>query len=175
MSSLYMIFFFNDTATTEIYTLSLHDALPIYRMGDRRRERHGRRMDDERVQLVVRRPRMRADLVHERHVALGSVDPVDDEVARALHRHQVAEAFEDPVQVVAAGKRPGPELVETIALAAPDADGPAGGAGQHEPDPAAPRELLREPRETLLDPRDFHRRRDLSEVDERVRSGRHDA
>src|SRR6266487_3404210 len=25
-------FFFNDTATTEIYTLSLHDALPIYRI-----------------------------------------------------------------------------------------------------------------------------------------------
>src|SRR2546422_5702918 len=25
-----LIFFFNDTATTEIYTLSLHDALPIY-------------------------------------------------------------------------------------------------------------------------------------------------
>src|SRR6266566_10008290 len=24
------IFFFNDTATTEIYTLSLHDALPIW-------------------------------------------------------------------------------------------------------------------------------------------------
>ena len=28
--SLYLFFFFNDTATTEIYTLSLHDALPIY-------------------------------------------------------------------------------------------------------------------------------------------------
>src|SRR2546429_3597837 len=27
-----MIFFFNDTATTEIYTLSLHDALPISSM-----------------------------------------------------------------------------------------------------------------------------------------------
>src|SRR5258708_26244769 len=26
-----LCFFFNDTATTEIYTLSLHDALPIYR------------------------------------------------------------------------------------------------------------------------------------------------
>src|SRR5205823_12175208 len=26
---LYLVFFFNDTATTEIYTLSLHDALPI--------------------------------------------------------------------------------------------------------------------------------------------------
>src|SRR6266852_7100769 len=25
----YLCFFFNDTATTEIYTLSLHDALPI--------------------------------------------------------------------------------------------------------------------------------------------------
>src|SRR3712207_9516913 len=25
-----MCFFFNDTATTEIYTLSLHDALPIF-------------------------------------------------------------------------------------------------------------------------------------------------
>src|ERR1017187_1319467 len=31
-----MLFFFNDTATTEIYTLSLHDALPIWRTGDRR-------------------------------------------------------------------------------------------------------------------------------------------
>src|SRR2546429_7317676 len=28
--SVYFVFFFNDTATTEIYTLSLHDALPIY-------------------------------------------------------------------------------------------------------------------------------------------------
>src|SRR2546430_8954484 len=27
---LLFFFFFNDTATTEIYTLSLHDALPIY-------------------------------------------------------------------------------------------------------------------------------------------------
>src|SRR5437868_13141124 len=28
-ASPYIFFFFNDTATTEIYTLSLHDALPI--------------------------------------------------------------------------------------------------------------------------------------------------
>src|SRR5438067_13486733 len=27
--NLFFFFFFNDTATTEIYTLSLHDALPI--------------------------------------------------------------------------------------------------------------------------------------------------
>src|SRR2546426_11055173 len=31
---LFSFFFFNDTATTEIYTLSLHDALPIYAIGD---------------------------------------------------------------------------------------------------------------------------------------------
>src|SRR2546430_7503944 len=38
--SLYIIFFFffNDTATTEIYTLSLHDALPIWANGARRNE-----------------------------------------------------------------------------------------------------------------------------------------
>src|SRR3990172_37529 len=30
---LFLLFFFNDTATTEIYTLSLHDALPIYLLG----------------------------------------------------------------------------------------------------------------------------------------------
>src|SRR6202012_6287661 len=38
-------FFFNDPATTEIYTLSLHDALPISAGRDRnarRRRRHGR-------------------------------------------------------------------------------------------------------------------------------------
>src|SRR2546428_13848454 len=37
-SRLYFFFFFNDTATTEIYTLSLHDALPISAsVGARRR------------------------------------------------------------------------------------------------------------------------------------------
>src|SRR3972149_11905028 len=32
----FLLFFFNDTATTEIYTLSLHDALPISNRGGRR-------------------------------------------------------------------------------------------------------------------------------------------
>src|SRR2546426_3298774 len=32
---MFLFFFFNDTATTEIYTLSLHDALPISRRGRR--------------------------------------------------------------------------------------------------------------------------------------------
>src|SRR5256886_16731078 len=32
VSYIIFFFFFNDTATTEIYTLPLHDALPIYAM-----------------------------------------------------------------------------------------------------------------------------------------------
>src|SRR3712207_7598843 len=50
-----MFFFFNDTATTEIYTLSLHDALPICRRrtglagypGDGRGGSRGRRWQPE--------------------------------------------------------------------------------------------------------------------------------
>src|SRR2546421_9689976 len=34
-ASLRCFFFFNDTATTEIYTLSLHDALPIYHLAEK--------------------------------------------------------------------------------------------------------------------------------------------
>src|SRR5215207_10697120 len=41
--SIFFFFFFNDTATTEIYTLSLHDALPI-RLG---RRDHGQRDPDQ--------------------------------------------------------------------------------------------------------------------------------
>src|SRR3712207_7289121 len=49
MSLMIFYFFFNDTATTEIYTLSLHDALPIWFGDDHDAgalghvdERHGR-------------------------------------------------------------------------------------------------------------------------------------
>src|SRR6478735_11748147 len=37
---IFCFFFFNDTATTEIYTLSLHDALPISRLRRNRKRRH---------------------------------------------------------------------------------------------------------------------------------------
>src|SRR5256885_4044365 len=39
-TTFYFFFFFNDTATTEIYTLSLHDALPIC-IGQRIGSEHG--------------------------------------------------------------------------------------------------------------------------------------
>src|SRR5438309_8522536 len=44
----FFFFFFNDTATTEIYTLSLHDALPILRLS------RGQQRDDRGVALVHR-------------------------------------------------------------------------------------------------------------------------
>src|SRR3712207_9000138 len=44
-----LFFFFNDTATTEIYTLSLHDALPISGAGAGGRARDRRDRGDERA------------------------------------------------------------------------------------------------------------------------------
>src|SRR2546430_14129054 len=56
----FIFFFFNDTATTEIYTLSLHDALPIYGSHPQRNVqqqggdlclRHGRERDRKSTRL----------------------------------------------------------------------------------------------------------------------------
>src|SRR3712207_8439732 len=57
-----IIFFFNDTATTEIYTLSLHDALPICRGGGdvgrgRRRPRARHRRPHALVHAPLHLPR----------------------------------------------------------------------------------------------------------------------
>src|SRR3712207_8358945 len=49
-----IFFFFNDTATTEIYTLSLHDALPILR--HRRALPRDPRLRQARRELASRRP-----------------------------------------------------------------------------------------------------------------------
>src|SRR2546429_5536324 len=45
LPTILFFFFFNDTATTEIYTLSLHDALPISRVARRTRPAPRRRSD----------------------------------------------------------------------------------------------------------------------------------
>src|SRR3712207_8667685 len=65
------VFFFNDTATTEIYTLSLHDALPIL-LG------HG----GEQAAAVLRALRCKG--------AAGARAHVDDVVALALERREAA-------------------------------------------------------------------------------------
>src|SRR2546427_8272997 len=61
-------FFFNDTATTEIYTLSLHDALPIYRpshpwtLAELAREAASSRSNlAKRFALLVGQPPMRSE------------------------------------------------------------------------------------------------------------------
>src|SRR3712207_9079462 len=57
---MWFFFFFNDTATTEIYTLSLHDALPIYTgetvVTTRRRKRR-REVAELLEALLARHPR----------------------------------------------------------------------------------------------------------------------
>src|SRR3989442_8633211 len=64
-------FFFNDTATTEIYTLSLHDALPISASFQRQHE-SDRVLDllvgEQRLAAVLRRDGVQAfDLAVGRH------------------------------------------------------------------------------------------------------------
>src|SRR2546426_3771192 len=59
-------FFFNDTATTEIYTLSLHDALPIYRgsgvrSGGRDRRLRRTRRGGAGTESMGRRPGVRSE------------------------------------------------------------------------------------------------------------------
>src|SRR2546427_3970637 len=54
--SFFSFFFFNDTATTEIYTLSLHDALPIF---------------DRAVRTGHDRVRLDADAAQRGHRMLG--------------------------------------------------------------------------------------------------------
>src|SRR3712207_8221640 len=63
-----LFFFFNDTATTEIYTLSLHDALPIFLPG--RLNLVGR--EDEPTFLWAARPQFD----RERRNAVDPVSPV---------------------------------------------------------------------------------------------------
>src|SRR3712207_9561374 len=53
------IFFFNDTATTEIYTLSLHDALPIW--------------FEEKLWAAADKMRSYMDPAEYKHVVLGLI------------------------------------------------------------------------------------------------------
>src|SRR3712207_4748062 len=83
-------FFFNDTATTEIYTLSLHDALPIYPLAGLLRER----LDEASPDLVAL-----PDKGADEDLLLGALDllehrlvephPIRVELERALPRLQL--------------------------------------------------------------------------------------
>src|SRR2546430_12150936 len=62
ITTILFFFFFNDTATTEIYTLSLHDALPICAIHIRYR------CTDDRSRFVIRRQRNAFKAIHARGV-----------------------------------------------------------------------------------------------------------
>src|SRR3989449_11486136 len=86
LPSVTLFFFFNDTATTEIYTLSLHDALPISPSDDRVHDHPLRPIQD--VDLAIR---------EGGHVQLGVVGRYGDvegvahlaEIGRASCRERV--------------------------------------------------------------------------------------
>src|SRR5256886_9539570 len=61
-----LFFFFNDTATTEIYTLSLHDALPIFAPAPRGHARQLRPGTGKMTQLIAVLPQQLAG----RHLVL---------------------------------------------------------------------------------------------------------
>src|SRR5438874_9644838 len=65
---LFFFFFFNDTATTEIYTLSLHDALPIF--ADRRLvgQQHDQPIDPDA--LAGRRRDRKSTRLNSSHVEI---------------------------------------------------------------------------------------------------------
>src|SRR3712207_5200898 len=93
-SSLLLFFFFNDTATTEIYTLSLHDALPICAEPPARRQRIGRRLYAEDVARA-------ADRMKEPGLATGFQLPPQI-------RHEHLDGVRDGERVVA------PHLVQQL-------------------------------------------------------------
>src|SRR3712207_8037729 len=72
-----IFFFFNDTATTEIYTLSLHDALPISAVADH--EQRGTELDDPAHRVLA--------VADDDDVALGDarVLPVGDRKSTRLN------------------------------------------------------------------------------------------
>src|SRR3712207_9490994 len=80
-----LFFFFNDTATTEIYTLSLHDALPISAEAEEERARGDR--------LALRRPHARevAVVVGLRRCDLGAEAHLDQGVARDRSEEHTSE------------------------------------------------------------------------------------
>src|SRR5690349_21943825 len=62
-------FFFNDPATTEIYTLSLHDALPIY--DAQRRQQEGQELVVDRAgRILVHRRDRKSTRLNSSHVEI---------------------------------------------------------------------------------------------------------
>src|SRR2546428_8135793 len=79
-----LFFFFNDTATTEIYTLSLHDALPICKIRD---DRNHALRDVTTTWYKTWFPRVRE--ANGRHVARAPQDFVDSQPRSEEHTSEL--------------------------------------------------------------------------------------
>src|SRR2546425_2472625 len=77
--NVYFFFFFNDTATTEIYTLSLHDALPISSHHQKHEADHGQRSDRQHNHQIEQ-PHRVPDAVNSRD------QPADDGDGQTGHQ-----------------------------------------------------------------------------------------
>src|SRR2546426_7792927 len=100
--SYFFFFFFNDTATTEIYTLSLHDALPIFVPSGRftgvachgrsRRRRHARPRcggrSEEHTSELQSPCNLVCRLLLEKKKKQNDKDEEQYEIIRELHRQK---------------------------------------------------------------------------------------
>src|SRR2546426_12535953 len=101
-------FFFNDTATTEIYTLSLHDALPIYHLRDRNLEVGGEPPDEAPdVRSAEEEGRIRLELdalarlpCHETVGTVAHRGPPERRAAPLGARHRAQQMCRQDVQMV---------------------------------------------------------------------------
>src|SRR2546427_9613455 len=95
----FIFFFFNDTATTEIYTLSLHDALPISGLGLGRRlpaqRAHGRLGKGHTLPVIGARG---GAIVHAAQGAVGRLAQFGTSAARAAAGRERSEEHTSELQ-----------------------------------------------------------------------------
>src|SRR5256885_8720328 len=108
-------FFFNDTATTEIYTLPLHDALPISDPGQAAIRHAAQAAERDAANLAVRDQTEAADPdAFERPVRYRA-QPADADPAQLALRDHAAQAERDPVDLFRAGQQTQPQAVDRAA------------------------------------------------------------
>src|SRR2546430_5288539 len=71
-TTMLLFFFFNDTATTEIYTLSLHDALPISRKPERKEGIRNAGKQETKQQSKIENRKSKIDMPRFVNIAIRS-------------------------------------------------------------------------------------------------------
>src|ERR1039457_6946867 len=108
----FFFFFFNDTATTEIYTLSLHDALPICFFREHIQELL--LASHETVHRFARK--LCQSFAFERLAGLGGIDPLVGLLGcngqkMLLHVDEIIHTAADQIRHGSEGRRTAPPLI----------------------------------------------------------------